>query len=83
MVKLSRIAEVLKLIEEVEEVADRLLPNEREMLAHLKAKYREPGQDDFDDAICLEVMRRNVAVRAGYNWDPERDGGRLIGLLRQ
>ena len=83
MVKLSRIAEVLKLIEEVEEVADRLLPNEREMLAHLKAKYQEPGQDDFDDTICLEVIRRNVAVRAGYNWDPERDGGRLIELLRQ
>ena len=36
-----------------------------------------------DQENGLQVIRRNVAVRAGYDWDPERDGGRLIELLRR
>ena len=78
MVNLVQRADVLNLIDQVDAVADRLIAGEREMLAHLKQKYAEPGPGAFDDKVCLEVMLRNVRIRAGYRFDPERDGGRIV-----
>ena len=37
--------------------------------------------DPFD-ATALEVILRNVEVRKGYDFDPRRDGGRVIDLPR-
>ena len=58
--------------------ADRLIAGEKEMLAHLKEKYAEPAPGHFDDKICLEVILRNVSIRAGYRFDLERDSGRIV-----
>ena len=69
MVKLTNHRQVLALISELKQVADRLTSNELEMFAHLKDKYRSVDAGDFDDKICLEVMLRNVSIRAGYGMD--------------
>ena len=66
MTNLARHAAVTELLERLERLEDRLLPNEREMVAHLRSKYAEPGVTDFDDAHCLEVILRNVEIRKGY-----------------
>ena len=66
MVDLVNRAQVLEIIAELEEVADKLTSNELEMFSHLKEKYASPDIADFDDKICLEVILRNVSIRAGY-----------------
>ena len=83
MVKLAQIAQISQLIEQVETVADRLTPNELEMFHHLKSKYAEPVQGHFDDATCLEVILRNVAIRREYAHSPQSAAGRRIDLPRQ
>ncbi|MSP83111.1 MAG: hypothetical protein EXQ94_09300 [Alphaproteobacteria bacterium] len=75
---LARIAEVCGLLDELAGVATRLLPNEREMVAHLRAKYAEPGHTDADDVPVLRVILRNVTIRGGFDIDPARDPGRVI-----
>ena len=71
MTNLARHAAVTELLERLERLEDRLLPNEREMVAHLRLKYAEPGVSDFDDAQCLEVILRNVEIRKGYQDGPD------------
>ena len=83
MATLNDHALVLKLIDELEPVANELTAKERELLANLKAKYSEFGQGDFDDKICLEVMQRNIGIRRSYNMDAERDTTRVIDLPRR
>lgn len=78
MVDLVERTEILRLIDEVEEASERLIAGEKEMLAHLKEKYAEPAPGHFDDKICLEVILRNVSIRAGYRFDLERDSGRIV-----
>ena len=82
MVELVAFVALQRLIEEAEAVEESLMPNEREMLHSLKAKYREPMDVDPFDATALEVIVRNVDVRKGYDFDPSRDGGRVIDLPR-
>ena len=82
MVELAAFVALQRLIEEAEAVEENLMPNEREMLRSLKAKYREPLDVDPFDATALEVIVRNVEVRKGYDFDPRRDGGRVIDLPR-
>ena len=80
---LTRHAEVSRLLEQVDAVADRLTANELELFRHLKAKYEDPGPGSDDDKICLEVMLRNIEIRKGYGLDPKRDTGRKIDLERR
>ena len=80
---LARHAEVARLIDEVEAVADALTANELELFRHLKAKYADPGPGAEDDKICLEVMLRNIEIRKGYSLDPKRDTGRSIEMERR
>jgi len=80
MVKLTNHRQVLALISELKQVADRLTSNELEMFAHLKDKYRSVDAGDFDDKICLEVMLRNVSIRAGYGMD-KSEATRVIDFL--
>ena len=82
MVELLALVALQHLIEAAEAVEESLMPNEREMLYSLKAKYREPMDVDPFDATALEVIVRNVEVRKGYDFDPRRDGGRVIDLPR-
>ena len=70
MTNLLRHTEVTALLERLEGLEDRLLPNELEMLRALRAKYAEPGVTDFDDARCLEVILRNVEIRKGHRGGP-------------
>ncbi|HMB77990.1 MAG TPA: hypothetical protein VKN76_16455 [Kiloniellaceae bacterium] len=80
---LTRHAEVTRLLDQVEAVADALTANELELFRHLKAKYGDPGPGADDDKICLEVMLRNIEIRKGYGLDPKRDSGRTIELERR
>lgn len=83
MVKLVDYAEILNLIERVEAEAGRLAANERELFAHLKAKYADPITGSFDDKTCLEVILRNIEIREGYRLDPTDVATRRIDLERK
>ena len=83
MPKLGELAEVMGLLEQLALVEEELTPNERELFHSLKAKYETPGPTSFDDRTCLEVMLRNVAVRRGYDLDPQDTVGRIIDLPRK
>lgn len=80
MVNLPNYVEAKRLLGEIEAVADDLMANEIEMFASLKAKYAEAVDPDPFDVTVLNVLLRNVAVRKGYDFDPRRDGGRVIDL---
>ena len=82
MVELVAHVALLRLIEAAEAVEESLMPNEREMLHSLRAKYLVPIDVDPFDATALEVILRNVEVRKGYDFDPRKDGGRVIDLPR-
>ena len=82
MVELAAFVALQRLIEAAEAVEGSLMPNEREMVHSLKSKYRAPMDVDPFDATALEVILRNVEVRKGYDFDPQRDGGRVIDLPR-
>ncbi len=83
MVKLGNRVEVLALLEEIAGLEDKLTPNEREMVAHLKEKYDAPGGESFDDKICLEVIVRNVGIRNSTNMKPSEAAARTIELPRK
>ena len=78
MVKLVDYAEAKRLIDEVTAVEDKLLANERELYRSLVVKFAEPVPVAFDDLACLELLLRNVKIRAGYDIDPRRDPPRII-----
>lgn len=83
MVNLARHAEAQRLLEQIAAVEEQLLPNELEMVHHLRAKYGEPGVNDFDDVTVLEVILRNVEIRKGYRIDAKRDAPRAYDLERK
>ena len=80
MVDLVNHAQVLKILSELEEVADKLTSNELEMFAHLKVKYASVDVSDFDDKLCLEVILRNVSIRAGYGMD-KTEATRVVDFI--
>ena len=80
MFNMAGYAEVKRLLEELQAVEKRLMPNELVMLRNLKAKYIEPLTPDSFDQTSLNVMLRNVEIRKGYRFDPRKDGGRIIDL---
>ena len=82
MVELVAYVALQRLIEAAEAVEESLMPNEREMLRSLKAKYAAPMDVDPFDTTALEVILRNVEVRKGYDFDPRKDGSRVIDLPR-
>ena len=82
MVELVAYVALQRLIETAEVVEESLMPNEREMLRSLKSKYAAPMDVDAFDTTALEVILRNVEVRKGYDFDPRKDGGRVIDLPR-
>ena len=82
MVELVAFVGLQRLIESAEAIEESLMPNEREMLHSLKSRYREPIDVDPFDVTALEVILRNVEVRKGYDFDPRKDGGRVIDLPR-
>lgn len=80
---LARLARMQTLLEELRPLEDKLLPNEREMVRHLAARLDDPGHTQFDDDHVLEVILRNVRVRAGFDFDPARDPPRVIEVTRK
>ena len=62
--------------------AAELMPNERETYRSLALKYAEPATPEATDAVCLDVILRNVEIRKGYDFDAATDGGRVIDLPR-
>jgi hypothetical protein len=82
MFDMTGYAELKRLLTKVEEIEEKLMPNELEMLRSLKAKYDDPLSPDPFDVTALNVMFRNVEIRKGYRFDSRRDGGRVINLPR-
>ncbi len=82
MFSLADFAEVKRLLDEVAAVEDRLTPNELELYRTLKARYEDPGAGSFDDKTCLEVILRNIKVRAGYGLEPKDTTSRVIDMPR-
>jgi len=82
MVNLAHYAEIKALLDEVAACADDLSPNERELFHSLAARYEEPVAGSFEDKTCLEVMLRNVALRASYGMKPG-DATRRVDLTRK
>ncbi len=80
MFNMAAYLQLMQLLEELETVADKLMPNELEMLRSIKAKYAEPLTPDPFDLTALNVMLRNIDVRKAYRFDPKKDGGRVIDL---
>jgi len=83
MFNMTEYAELKRLVDELLAREDELLPNELEMLHSLHDKYTEPITVDPFDLTALNVMARNIEVRKGYDFDPKRDGGRVIDLPRK
>lgn len=75
---MARHVKVQALLDKLAEVEDSLTFNELEMVRHLKAKYDDPGPNDFDDTTVLEVILRNVEIRKGFDMDVKTDPGRVI-----
>ncbi len=73
-------AALKSLIDEVGAHDRQLMPNELETYRSLALKYAEPVSPDTIDVTCLEVILRNVKIRQGYDFDPAKDGGRVIDL---
>jgi hypothetical protein len=71
MFDMARHLRVIALLDEINAVEDRLIANEREMVAHLREKYADPGHSDGDDAAVLEIILRNVEIRRGFEIDPK------------
>ena len=69
-------------LDELGAVEEKLMPNERETYRSLALKYAEPATPEAIDAVCLDVILRNVEIRKGYDFDAARDGGRVIDLPR-
>jgi hypothetical protein len=80
---LARLARIQALLEELRPFDDKLLPNEREMVRHLRGRVDDPGHTQFDDVQVLEVIVRNVRVRQGFDFDPARDPPRVIEVTRK
>ena len=78
MFDMARHIRVKALLDEVAAVEDKLSFNELEMVRHLKEKYGDPGHNDTDDVVALEVILRNVEIRRGFDMDVKKDPGRLI-----
>lgn len=82
MINLAEYVKLTQKLEELELVIDKLMPNELELLRSIEAKYAEPLSPDPFDTTALFVMLRNVDVRRAYQFDPKKDGGRVIDLPR-
>jgi len=77
MVELADRALVLKLLAEFDDIKDKLTANELEMYSHIKEKYATSTEGSFDDKACLEVILRNIAIRADYGMD-KNEATRII-----
>ena len=69
-------------LDELGAVEDELMPNERETYRSLALKYAEPATPEATDAVCLDVILRNVEIRKRYDFDAATDSGRVIDLPR-
>ena len=83
MFNMAEYAEIKTLVTELMALEDRLMPNELEMAHSLRDKYAEPITVDPFDTAALNVMLRNIEIRKGFDFDPRKDGGRVIDLPRK
>ncbi len=80
MVDLAGHVEIQRLLAAVEAVAERLSPSELELFRSLEAKYATPESSDPLDSHCLELLLRNVEIRAGFGIEQQPEAGRVIDL---
>ena len=80
MGRMADFVAVKQLLEQLDAIDERLTPVERDLVRQLTAKYEVPGAGDFDDKLCLEVILRNVEIRAHHGLDPAGAAARRIDL---
>ena len=82
MVKLTELAEIQSLLDQLAPLQGELTANELELFRNLLSKYQEPVSGQFDDKICLELLLRNVSIRRAHGLAPEDATARRIDLPR-
>ena len=83
MTDLVQYLEVQRLLDEVEDVADELAENERDMVDWLRRSCEDPSHNEAqrDMAVrLLETILRNVRIRRGYDMDASEHTPRKIDL---
>ncbi len=72
--------EVQRLLDDVEDVADELAPNERDMVDWLRRSCEDPSHNEAQAVHLLETILRNVRIRRGYDIDASERPPRKIDL---
>ena len=80
MTDLVQYLEVQRLLDEVEDVADELAANERDMVDWLRRSCEDPSHNETQAVRLLETILRNVRIRRGYDTDASEPGRRRIDL---
>ncbi len=80
MTDLVRYLEVQRLLDEVDDVADELAGNERDMVDWLRQSCEDPSHNEDQAVRLLETILRNVRIRRSYDVDAGDDTRRKIDL---
>ncbi len=72
--------EVQRLLDEVEDVADELAANERDMVDWLRRSCEDPSHNEAQAVRLLETILRNVRIRRAYDIDTDAHTPRKIDL---
>ncbi|MCE2519744.1 MAG: hypothetical protein J4G15_07950 [Alphaproteobacteria bacterium] len=83
MTDLVRYLEVQRLLDEVEDVADELAGNERDMVDWLRRSCEDPSHNEAQAVRLLETILRNVRIRRSYDIDASEHTPRKIDLDRK
>lgn len=80
MTDLVQYLEVQRLLDEVEDVADELAANERDMVDWLRRSCEDPSHNEAQAVRLLETILRNVRIRRAYDIDAGEHTPREIDL---
>ncbi|MDE0417043.1 MAG: hypothetical protein OXI95_08940 [bacterium] len=80
MTDLVQYLEVQRLLDEVEDVADELAANERDMVDWLRRSCEDPSHNEAQAVRLLETILRNVRIRRAYDVDTSEHTRRKIDL---
>ena len=83
MSEMANYVAVKRLLDRLAPLGEALTPAERGTVEEIEARYDVPGQGAFDDKLCLEVILRNVEIRARHRLDPTAAAARRIELGRE
>ncbi len=72
--------EVQRLLDDIDDVADELAANERDMVDWLRRHCEDPSHNEAQAVRLLETILRNVRIRRAYDVDASEQTRRRIDL---